>query len=111
MARPREYDREALMAELEQYIENTDIPILAEFAAQHGFGKGLLHDWPEFSDLVKRCTSKKESALERQALAGNVNCAMAIFSLKQLGWSDRQDMTLKGDKAHPVALLPMDAAL
>jgi hypothetical protein len=95
--RPREYDRAALAAAFEDYIENTEIPIVAEFAARHGLTRQFLYDGEEFSDLIKRCTFKKEAALERQALVGSVNCTMAIFSLKQLGWSDRQETTHRGD--------------
>src|SRR4029077_1943393 len=104
--RPREYDREAILTAFEKYVTETDIPIIAEFAAQQGFGKHVLHDFEEFSNLLKKCTAKKEGALEREALAGKVNCSMAIFSLKQLGWTDRQETTHRG--AQPVQLMPND---
>lgn len=109
--RPREYDREAIYAAFEKYIAETDIPIIAEFSYKQGFGKATLYDWPEFSNLLNLCTAKKESALESKGLAGDVNTTMAIFSLKQLGWSDRNDLTLKGDKAHPIAISATDSQL
>jgi hypothetical protein len=111
MARPREWDRVELREALLQYIENNDIPILAEFAHTHGVARQYLYDLPELADAVKDCTTKKEAGLERQALKGNVNCSMAIFSLKQLGWTDRIDTTLKGDKAHPLQISSTDAQL
>lgn len=104
MARPREWDRMALREEFLQYVENTDIPIVAEFAYTRGVNKQRLYEWEELSDPLKACIAKKEAALESKALKGDVNCTMAIFSLKQLGWSDRIDTTLKGDKDAPVAL-------
>jgi len=103
--RPREHDRAALAAEFIAYIENAEIPIIAEFAHRHGVSKSVLYDWPEFADLLKLCTSKKEAALERKALAGEINVSMAIFSLKQLGWSDRAEQTLHGDKHAPVQFI------
>ncbi len=102
--RPRKYDREALGKEFAQYIESNDIPIVAEFAYQHGMDKQLLYDWAEFTALIKTCTQKKEAALEKQALSQQVNVTMAIFSLKQLGWSDRNETTHKGDAAHPIVI-------
>ena len=89
--RPREYDREALAVEFEKYISETEIPIVAEFSAKHWITKDLVYDWPEFSSLIKSCTFKKEAALERQMLKNKINVTAAIFSLKQLGWSDKQE--------------------
>jgi hypothetical protein len=99
--RPREYDRGALAREFESCIEATEIPIVAEFASQRGVPRFLLYDWPEFSTLLKNCTDKKEAALERKALAGEINVVMAIFSLKQQGWSDRVEQTHKSELMKP----------
>jgi len=109
--RPREYDRDAILAAFEQYVDETEIPIVAEFASIQYVTKQYLYDCPEFSDVLKRCTSKKEAALERHALSGDVNCTMAIFSLKQLGWTDRTEQTHKGDKAHPLVVSMSDSKL
>lgn len=111
MARPREWDRQALREEFLQYVEKTDIPIVAEFAYTRGVSRDQVYEWPELTDALKACIAKKESALESKALAGKVNCSMAIFSLKQLGWSDRNDLTVKGDKAHPLVISNSDAQL
>jgi hypothetical protein len=99
--RPRQYDRADLARQFEAYIEATEIPIVAEFASQRGVPRFLLYDWPEFSTLLKNCTDKKEAALERKALAGEINVVMAIFGLKQLGWSDRVESTYKAALAKP----------
>jgi hypothetical protein len=109
--RPKEHDREEIRKEFLDYIENTEIPIVAEFAVFADVNRQRLYEWEELADALKRCIAKKESALERLALSGKVNTAMAIFSLKQLGWSDRQDMTLKGDAAHPLQISSTDANL
>lgn len=107
--RPREWDREQLSEAFFQYVESTPIPIVAEFAYLNGVQRQMLYEWPEIADALKACIAKKEAALETMALSGAVNCSMAIFSLKQLGWSDRQETTVKG--AVPVSISPTDAKL
>lgn len=111
MARPREWDRTALREELLQYIDETDIPIIAEFSHTRGVARQILYDMPELADALKACVTKKESALEQMALAGKVNCSMAIFSLKQLGWKDTHEQTHKGDAAHPLMISATDGRL
>ncbi len=104
IGRPRERNREQLLIEFALYVEETPIPIVAEFAAQQGFGKSYLYGCPEFAELLTLCTTKKEAALERLCLTGAPKSAttMAIFSLKQLGWKDRIEHS--GDRDAPVAL-------
>lgn len=111
MARPREWDRAELREALLQYVESTDIPIVAEFAYQNGLHRQQLYDMEELSDALKACTSKKEAALERQALAGDVNVTMAIFSLKQLGWKDVQGREHSGAGGGPIVITSTDAEL
>ena len=55
-----------------------------------------MYDYDEFSALRKRAIDKKEAQLERMALSGDVDKTMAIFSLKQLGWSDKQQVEHSG---------------
>lgn len=100
--RPREHNREQLAVDFARYIETTEIPIAAEFAARQRLPKSYLYQCEEFAELLSLCTSKKEAALERQALTGAVNVTMAIFSLKQLGWKDRLEHS--GDRDAPVTL-------
>lgn len=102
MARPREYDREALAHAFEQYISDTELPIVAEFAYLNDVPRETLYTWDEFQTLLKRCIAKKEAALERGMYAEDINVTAAIFSLKQLGWKDKIEHS--GDKNAPVAL-------
>jgi hypothetical protein len=111
MVRPREWDRAELLDALHKYIDETPIPIVAEFAAQNGLHRQQLYDMEELSDALKACTFKKEAGLERMALNGDVNSTMAIFSLKQLGWSDKQETTHKGDTTAPLIFSQTDAGL
>lgn len=79
------------------YISNTDIPIVAEFAYQNNVPRQKLYEFDGFRDTIKRCIDKKEAQLERLALRNEINTTMAIFSLKQLGWKDRQEVEHSGE--------------
>lgn len=109
--RPQEHDREEILAKFLIYIAETPIPIVAEFAALNGLYRQWLYDTDEFADAIKQCISKKEGALERQALNGDVNVTMAIFSLKQLGWTDRTEQTVQGKGGGPIVISSDDAGL
>jgi hypothetical protein len=86
------YDKEfvkQLRERFKEYIDNKEIPIIAEFAYKNEVPRKTLYDLDGFSPLLKKCRDKKEAALESKALKGGVNVTMAIFSLKQLGWRDK----------------------
>lgn len=85
-----------LAEKFDEYIRNTEIPIIAEFAAQNGLYKQFFYDHDEFSDLIKKALTKKEASLERLGLEGKLNPTMVVFSLKQMGWSDRQEHKHEG---------------
>ena len=94
MARPRSRTQkqdEQLFKKFEKYINDTTIPIIAEFAYMNDIERQYLYDNKMFSTLLKKCRAKKEANLEKGALTGKLNPSMAIFSLKQLGWKDRQE--------------------
>jgi hypothetical protein len=102
--RPRKYDGADLAIKMEKYINETEIPIIAEFAYQNNIPKARLYEQPELDELLKKCTAKKEAALERKSLAGEVNTTQAIFSLKQLGWRDKQQHELTGADGGPIVV-------
>jgi hypothetical protein len=85
-----------LVTEFENYIIWTKVPIVAEFAYENKINRQILYDYPEFSTLTKRCIDKKEVALERGMLSGDMPPAAAIFSLKQMGWRDKHDIEHSG---------------
>ena len=92
MGRPRNYTNEEvkdIFNRLEKYINETDIPIIAEFAYLNDIPRTTFYDYDEFSTLIKKLIDKKESQLEKMGLYGEVEKTMAIFSLKQLGWRDK----------------------
>ena len=105
--RPRKFNEDQVEQILElmaEYIETTQIPIAAEFAYKNGIPKQTLYDYEEFSFLLKTMMSKKEAQLERMALSKQINVAMAIFSLKQMGWSDKTVTEWTGKDGGPIEL-------
>lgn len=93
-----------ITTKLDEYIETTPIPIVAEFAYLNNIRRQRLYDLQDktLRHLMARLIDKKEANLERQALNGTIDKSMAIFSLKQLGWKDRQEIT--GDKEKPISI-------
>ena len=94
MARPRSRTQtqdEELFNKFKKYINNTTLPIIAEFAYMNDIERQYLYDNEMFSTLLKKKKKKKEANLEKGALTGKLNPSMAIFSLKQLGWKDRKE--------------------
>lgn len=99
MARPQKITDEQLIKAANKYLEdcnaNKDIPIVREFALQVGlcnsrlYERALIND--ELSSAIKRISDTKQVVLEKGALTGKFNPTMAIFSLKQMGWSDHKD--------------------
>lgn len=85
-----------LLEKLEKYIDETNVPILTEFCSQNKVNRQRVYEWEEFSDMIAICVQKKEYMLEKLALANKINVSMAIFSLKQLGWSDKKSCEHSG---------------
>lgn len=73
-----------LKAKFEKYIDDTDIPILAEFAYQNDISRQSLYDYEQFSTLREKCINKKSANLQKFGLFNVTNPAVTIFSLKQL---------------------------
>ena len=106
MARPRKYTKTLLREialQIEAYTEKppNGIPSVAECAVLLKTYRQFFYEhddcW-EFSDAVKKLLAKKEYLLEMGGLSGKLNPSMAIFSLKQMGWSDKHEHSLPGGK-------------
>jgi len=102
--RPRKHDRVDLRKKLIEYIESNEIPIFTEFCVQQKTPRSTLYEMDELKDLIRQCEEKKESALERLALEGKINVTQAIFSLKQLGWRDKQHLEHTGANGGPIVV-------
>lgn len=104
LGRPIKWDEktiEKIRIKLDEYIEESDVPIISEFSYQNNISRQRLYefanDYEEFSDTFKKCTTKKEAQLEKLGLLNIINPTMAIFSLKQLGWTDKQQIEHSGE--------------
>jgi hypothetical protein len=100
LGRPPKYTDEVIeqiRLKLEEYINLNNIPIVAEFAYQNEIPRQKLYEFEALNDTLKRLIDKKEANLERSMLNGTVkNISGYIFSLKQLGWKDRQEIEHTG---------------
>ena len=97
--RPRKYSAEEIediKTKLIEYMDTEDVPILADFAYKNDIPRQTFYDYPEFSTLVKKLMDKKEAQLEKLGLFNVINSTMAVFSLKQLGWRDKQETKITG---------------
>ena len=101
--RPPTYTKEdidKIIKACEDYTANTPVPRLIDFAHSQGFSSQLLKDHasrhPELALSLKKLIEKKEDALEQGMITGKMPPAAAIFSLKQLGWRDKQEVEHSG---------------
>ena len=89
--------RAELLEALRDYIDRTNIPILAEFAYKNHIDRTQLYQYEELTHAIKECVTKKEAGLEKLMLSGMPHIASGcIFSLKQLGWKDVQSIEHSG---------------
>lgn len=104
--RPPKVKINDILAAVDPYLEEADPPIVAEFAHQQGITRQYLYELAarqkskgdgRLSDAIKRLSESKEIALERGALSGRYSPSVAIFSLKQLGWSDKPPVVPETD--------------
>jgi hypothetical protein len=94
---PTKYNIEDIVKSLQEYVEQTALPVISRFCTQYGIPREYLYQLAQLSDdlsySIKIAIAKKEAELEEGGLQGRYAAAMAIFSLKQLGWKDRHDIT------------------
>lgn len=89
-----------------EYIQNEDDPTIVGFVAydpaanEYDVTRDNINDWPEFSTLIKKATTKQEAYLLKNASKNRINPTFAIFRLKQPvhGYSDKTqtDLTTNG---------------
>lgn len=94
MARPvsPKYELEFMLKRIDEYTDNTVIPILKELCYQQYWDYDYIikikTEKEELGRSIKRLLNKKEAQLEKLGLLGKIEKTMAIFSLKQLGWKN-----------------------
>lgn len=85
-----------MLNKIAEYTDDTPLPILKECCFKNNWNYDyimqLQRKHPDLSQSIKRLLMKKEVVLELGMLSGKLPAAAAIFSLKQMGWSDRNDL-------------------
>ena len=75
-------------------------PTITGLALHLGFcNRSAMYDYEargEFCHAVKTARSRCEQWVETNGLAGNTPPAMAIFALKNYGWTDKQEIEHSG---------------
>ena len=92
---------ELLQAAISDYIStNTGKLTITGLAYHLGFeSRQSLYEYEqrkEFTYTLRRARMKCENWLERNGLSGNTPPTMAIFALKNYGWSDKQEIEHSG---------------
>ena len=111
--RPPKVDVKKVAADLIEYTKNAKpYPILAEFALTLDITREHLYllarENPVLHDAIAHCHAAKEVGLERTICSGLCPPAFGIFSLKQLGWTDKQEVAHTGIPAEVPALLQIE---
>lgn len=98
MARPvsEKYKIDFVLKQMNDYIDTTELPIFKEVCYLNNWDTARIYqlgnEHEELLDTIKKLSNKKEAELEKGGLTGKYNPTMAVFSLKQLGWKDRQEL-------------------
>lgn len=76
-------------------------PTISGLALHLGFSnRTSLYEYEkesEFSDTIKTARSRCEEFIESNGMSGNIPPAVAIFSLKNYGWTDKQEVEHSGN--------------
>lgn len=95
MARPNKYNVSEMIDIIEEYIKKTELPIFKEVCYINNWCDKYVYELAkkndELSYSIKKLAMKKEVQLERGGLSGKYTPSMVIFSLKQLGWKEKQE--------------------
>jgi len=97
----RKYDVDKMIEIINEYTDNTAIPILKEVCYLNGWSYKYVYyklsDNNEcLKEAIQRLLDKKEAQLERLALIREIDSKMAQFSLVQLGWRNEQNIKHSG---------------
>ena len=88
-----------------QYFAQTERPTLSGLAVWLGIDRQTLYNYAEkdgFFDIIKAARARVEAIYEERAIY-EPNPTGVIFSLKNMGWTDRvaNDHTTQGEKITP----------
>lgn len=98
-----------LLEKFVKYIDTTEYPTMPDFCVKNSIAKQRVYDFSTdtnlteedrqnqplgiyYLDCIKRMNDKQEAFLEENGLVERINVPFAIFKLKQLGWTDKQQI-------------------
>jgi hypothetical protein len=103
MARPREWTEERieeLRLDLEEYSDDPDFCHMCLWHARTSTYRDLLPTFIErnsaFSDTLKAAKAKAEAHTMTKGANGTMNPTICVFTQKQHGWTDRQEIEHSG---------------
>lgn len=118
------YDVDEICRALDSYtvqcVKQKEVPILKEVFVKKGWdytyvtqvlnGRLLEQKDVRLDISIKNLINAKEYMLERLGLKGKINSTLAVFSLKQLGWRDQQqvDVGTSNNKSIKITLVKPD---
>lgn len=118
------YDVDEICNALDSYtahcVKQKEVPILKEVFVKKGWsydyvckilnGRLLEANDDRLDTSIKNLVYAKEYMLERLGLKGKINSTLAVFSLKQLGWRDQQqvDVGASNNKSIKITLVKPD---
>lgn len=101
---------EELKVQILDYIQNEKKPTLSGLAYHLGIDRQTLYNYkerPEFFDIIKKATDYVQYKYEERLIYEG-NPTGVIFALKNMGWSDRQEIqqesTIKDERIDPSKL-------
>lgn len=104
MARPKKWTerrRKEVRNRLFDYVRKHAKPSVADFCVREEIPRSKLYSWEEVKDALDLLRAKREKYWEEKLDdPNNKNTSGAIFALKQLGWSDRQEVNNTGEVTH-----------
>lgn len=102
--RPLKYDVNEIIEIMDRYIEETELPIFKEVCYLNNWNSKYIYELgsknEDLSDTIKKLSDKKEAELEKGGITGKYNPTIVVFSLKQLGWKDKQEEDLDNKVAN-----------
>lgn len=111
VGRPPQFkDADELWNKAQEYFNNTSKPTITRLCLHLGFeSRQSFYDYqsiPKFTYTIKRLRTMIEAEYEDLVTDKDHATAGVIFALKNLGWSDKQevDHTTQGDKINVVSL-------
>ena len=84
-------------------------PTISGLALHLGFvNRASMYDYEqrgEFSDTIKKARTRCEQWIEKNGIEGKTPPAMAIFALKNYGWTDKPEKQETDDTANDLSIL------